>query len=38
MKNIKDVIALCLADLKAKRKRVPRQPEIIGVQRVEVTV
>jgi predicted RNase H-like HicB family nuclease len=38
IKNIKDVIALCLADLKAKRKRVPRQPEIIGVQRVEVTV
>jgi len=34
--NIKDVIALCLDDLKEKGKRIPRQPEIIGVKRVEV--
>lgn len=37
IKNIKDVIALCLADLKKKRQRVPHQPEIISVRRVEVT-
>jgi predicted RNase H-like HicB family nuclease len=37
IENIKDVIALCLADLKKKRQRVPRQPEIISVRRVEVT-
>lgn len=36
--NIKDVIALCLADLKAKRRKIPRQAEIIGVRRVEVAV
>jgi predicted RNase H-like HicB family nuclease len=36
--NIKDVIALCLEDLKAKKKSIPKQPEIIGVQRVEVSV
>jgi predicted RNase H-like HicB family nuclease len=36
LENIKDVIALCLDDLKARRKRIPKQPEIIGVQRVEV--
>ena len=34
--NIKDVIALCLEDLKAKKKSIPKQAEIIGVQRVEV--
>ncbi|MGA2063648.1 MAG: type II toxin-antitoxin system HicB family antitoxin [Thermoguttaceae bacterium] len=34
--NIKDVIALCLEELKSKRRAVPRQPEIIGVHRVEV--
>ena len=38
MENIKDVIALCLADLKTKGKKIPRQPEIIGVRRVEVAV
>ena len=37
MENIKDVIALCLEDLKAKRRPIPHQPEIIGVQRVEVS-
>ena len=34
--NIKDVIALCVTDLKRKGKRMPRQPEIIGITRVEV--
>ncbi len=38
IENIKDVIALCLADIKAKRRRIPRQPEIIGVKRVRVAV
>ena len=38
LENIKDVITLCLEDLKAKRQRIPKQPEIIGVQRVEVSV
>jgi predicted RNase H-like HicB family nuclease len=38
MENIKDVIALCLKDLKAKKKSIPKQPEIIGVRRVEITV
>ena len=37
MENIKDVISLCLEELRAKRKRIPTQPEIIGVQRVEIT-
>jgi len=36
IENIKDVIALCLDDLREKGKRIPRQPEIIGVRRVEV--
>jgi predicted RNase H-like HicB family nuclease len=38
MENIKDVIALCLTDLKNRRKEIPDQPEIIGVRRVEVSV
>ncbi len=38
IKNIKDVINLCLTDLKAKKKKIPRQPEIIGIKRVEVSV
>ncbi len=38
IENIKDVIALCLEELKAKRKKIPRQAEIIGVRRVEVAV
>ncbi len=36
IENIRDVIALCLMDLKKRGKRIPRQPEIIGVKRVEV--
>jgi predicted RNase H-like HicB family nuclease len=38
VENIKDVIALCLEELKANRLKVPKQPEIIAVQRVEVSV
>lgn len=34
MENIKDVIAMCLEELRAQG--VPRQAEIIGVQRVEI--
>jgi predicted RNase H-like HicB family nuclease len=36
MENIKDVIDMCLEDFKAKKKKIPKQAEIIGVQRVEV--
>lgn len=36
--NIKDVIALCLEDLKERGQRIPAQPEIIGVQRLEIAV
>jgi len=36
--NIKDVIALCLEDFKAKKKPIPKSPEIIGILRIEVTV
>jgi len=36
IKNIKDVIALCLTDLKKRGKGIPRQPEIIAIKRVEV--
>jgi predicted RNase H-like HicB family nuclease len=35
--NIKDVIAMCLTELKANGRPVPTQPEIISVRRVEVT-
>ncbi len=38
MKNIKDVIELCLEEMKGKGKRIPHSPEIIGFQRVEVSV
>ena len=37
IENIKDVIEMCLKDLKSKKKKVPKQAEIIGVQRVEVS-
>ena len=36
--NIRDVIALCLTDLKRHGRKIPRQPEIIGVQRLEISV
>ena len=35
--NIKDVIALCLAEMKKRGERIPPQPEIIVIKRVEVT-
>jgi predicted RNase H-like HicB family nuclease len=35
MANIKDVIALCLE--KNKKEGIPKQAEIIGVRRVEVS-
>ncbi len=38
MVNIKDVIAMCLEELRAEGKNVPRQAEIIGVQRVEISL
>jgi predicted RNase H-like HicB family nuclease len=38
VENIRDVIALCLEDLKARKKSIPRQAEIIGVRRVEISV
>ena len=38
IENIKDVIRLCLADLKANGKRIPKQPEIIAVRRVQIVV
>jgi len=38
MENIKDVIALCLEDLKSRKQKIPVQPEIIGVRRLEIAV
>jgi predicted RNase H-like HicB family nuclease len=37
-KNIKDVIALCLEDYKTRHKKLPRQPEIICIKRVEIAL
>lgn len=37
MCNIRDVIQMCLAELKAKGEPAPEQLEIIGVHRVEVS-
>lgn len=36
IENIKDVASLCFEHLKRRRQSIPRQLEIIGVQRVEV--
>lgn len=36
IENIKDVIALCLEDLKTNKKKIPKSLDIIGIQRVEV--
>jgi len=36
IENIRDVIGLCLADLKARRATIPHQAEIIGIKRIEV--
>ncbi len=38
IKNIEDVIGLCLEDLKRRKQRIPVQPEIIGVKRLEIAV
>jgi predicted RNase H-like HicB family nuclease len=38
IENIKDVINLCLEELKEKKKKIPKQADIIGFRRVEVTV
>ncbi len=38
IENIKDVITLCLEDYTAKGKSIPRQAEIIGVRRLEISV
>jgi predicted RNase H-like HicB family nuclease len=38
VENIKDVIALCLEEYKSTNRKIPKQPEIIGVKRVEVAV
>ena len=38
MENIRDVIALCLEELRERGEEVPTQPEIISVRRVEVAV
>ena len=38
IENIRDVISLCLTDLRAKGKQVPEQPEIIGIRRVAVSM
>jgi len=34
--NIRDVIALCIQDLKARGQEIPVQAEIVGLKRVEV--
>jgi predicted RNase H-like HicB family nuclease len=39
MKNIRDVIALCLEELKEERKEVElRYPEVIGIKQIEITL
>lgn len=38
IKNIKDVIGLCLEEYKERKKKLPRGNEIIGVHRLEVSV
>ena len=39
MKNIKDVIKMCLEELKEERKKVDlKYPEVIGMKWVEVTI
>lgn len=36
IENIRDVIVMCVDELKKKGQKVPHQPEIIGVKRVEI--
>ncbi len=38
VENIRDVITLCLRDIRKHGRKVPTQPEIIGVKRIEVTL
>jgi len=38
IENIRDVIAMCLEDLRDRGQAPPEQPEIIGVRRLEVAV
>lgn len=38
IENIKDVISLCLADLRERGEKIPKQSEIVGFKRVEVVV
>jgi predicted RNase H-like HicB family nuclease len=39
MKNIEDVIQICLEELKEERKKIdPKYPEVIGLKWVEVTI
>jgi predicted RNase H-like HicB family nuclease len=38
MENIKDVLAMCLEEFKSQGMRIPKSPEIIGIQRVEISV
>jgi predicted RNase H-like HicB family nuclease len=37
IENIKDVIAMCVEELRSARQPVPTQPEIISVRRVEIS-
>ncbi|MFH1539451.1 MAG: type II toxin-antitoxin system HicB family antitoxin [bacterium] len=36
--NIKDVLAMCVEEMKKRGEEIPFQGEIIGVKRVEVVV
>ena len=36
LNKIRDVITLCLMDLKRRKKQIPASPEIIAVKRIEV--
>lgn len=38
IENIKDVISLCLEDLRERGEKIPKQSEIVGFKRVEVVV
>ena len=36
--NIKDVLQLCLEEIKERGEEIPEQGEIIGIKRIEVAV
>ena len=38
IENITDVIELCLEEYKSAKRKIPKQPEIIGVKRIEIAV